>query len=150
MVMKAIIAWLAVLSSISFAVATPALAQNLMHYSNTVNGNCQANNPCTITFLPLTSPTGAVLIVQKVSCWMVSTVAFAGFVYLSKSNSPGSQEFFGTPPFTSTFGAAPLTVFAESTVFFVQPNASPTVTFDLGTPNNFLIGPICTVSGIMQ
>jgi hypothetical protein len=149
-VMKAIIAWFAVSSSIAFAMTTSASAQGLAHYSDTVNGSCGANNPCTITFLPVVSPSGAVLVVQKVSCVMTSTNAFSGFVYLSKCNNPNAQEYFGSPPVVSTFGGIPLTVFAESTAFFVQPNASPTVTFNFGAPNQVLFGPNCTVSGTMQ
>jgi hypothetical protein len=151
--MKTIIAWFAVSISIAFAMATPALAQTLIpHYTSTVSGNCGgATPPCVLTFAPVNSPTGAALLVQKVSCLMVSTNAYSGFTYLSKSNNPEIQEYFGATPFVSTFGALPLTTIAESTVFFVQPNASPTVTINFNGPNQFLLGgPTCTVTGILE
>jgi hypothetical protein len=151
--MKAMIAWFAVSGSIAFAMATPASAQNgpasaedRMHYSDTVNGNCGSTSICTITFRPV--PTGVVLTVQKVSCLIPTGNAFAGYVYLSKTNNTSAQEYFAAPPLATTIAGFTNTTLAESTVFFVEPNASPTVVFN--TFEFFLTGPICTVTGILQ
>jgi hypothetical protein len=156
--MKAIIAWFAASSAIALAMTaaafaqdvTPASAQDRMHYSDTVNGNCSsAGQICTVTFRPVDSPSGAVLTVQKVSCLMTTGTAFAGYVYLSKTNNTSAQEYFAAPPLATTVQGFTLTTLAESTVFFVEPNASPTVTFNT-VLLSFLSGPICTVSGIVR
>jgi hypothetical protein len=152
--MKARIAWLAVPSSIVFAMATPAPAQNLpasaqdrKHYSDTVNGNCGSTSQiCTITFRPV--PPGVVLTVQKVSCLIPTGNVFSGYVYLSKTNNTSAQEYFAAPPLATSIQGFTNTTLAESTVFFVEPNASPTVNFN--TFQFFLSGPICTVSGILE
>ena len=161
-------------TAISALAQTPNSATYENYYDTVASPNCVGNTTCTFTFTAVptfTTATGGfgTLTVSKVNCRIVASngntgistpLAYAALgetsnavkVFFLSSSVSASSLVTGTAGNNVTF---PYNYSIDQTTqFFVQAGASPTITIETGyriiAPNASLDQPTCSVSGFIE
>ncbi len=162
----------------AFATAGSALAQTPYSaiyeaYNETVaNPDCVGNTSCTFTFRAVptfTTNAGSLgnLIVSRVSCRIVATAGGTNIPgklsYAALGKTANAAKLFFLSSSVDAYDSSNSSGFStnlidQTTEFFVQAGASPTITIAVnnlpplvfGAPNASLDQPTCTVTGLIE